>query len=375
MKNKIRHYNLGFTLVELMIFFAIIAIIATIAIPQFASYRSRSFKTQANFATVKVYYGTDRKRNNLEDSKEMFSNQRGEVTYGYCNVSIPRDHRLGELEASAVWKFEFRNDPDKHIVLLRVVPLQENDFFEDIRSRNATSKEREVLVFVHGYNVSFEDAARRTAQMAYDLAFDGSVAFFSWPSKASFDGYPADETTIAWATPHLKQFLRQIAKETKAQTVHVIAHSMGNRALTEALGMIADSSETEIKSKFQQIILAAPDIDKDIFIRDIFPRLSKLPARITLYASSQDKALYASKKFHQYPRAGDAGEGLVILKGLDTVDATVVDTSLLGHSYYAENRSVISDMFYVIIKQLPPSERFGLEPVRESFGEYWRIKQ
>lgn len=249
------------------------------------------------------------------------------------------------------------------------------DFYQSIRARTEASKENEAFVFIHGYNVSFEDAARRTAQMAYDLAFDGLAAFFSWPSKVSLEGYLADKETIEWAIPHIKEFLELMAEKSGAETIHVIAHSMGNKGLAEALGSIADTGKLEMKKQFQQIILAAPDIDKDIFIRDIFPRLSKFPARITLYASSRDKALNASEKFHQSPRAGDAGEGLVILNGLDTVDATNVDTSFIGHSYYAENRSVMSDMFYLIREGLPPEKRFSLEMVSQPVGKYWRIRQ
>lgn len=327
-----------------------------------------------DYAVVRVYYGTDRAKTNTSGPKEMFVAERGEMSLGHCDVSIPRDHRLGELEAPSVFRFEFRENPEKHVVLLDVVPVSPKKFIENIRQRTEESKEKEALVFVHGYNVTFEDAARRTAQMAYDLAFDGPSAFFSWPSKAEYKGYPADEVSIKWATPHIEEYLRMVALESGAKTVHVIAHSMGNRGVTAALNNIAKSESLNLKNKFQQIILAAPDIDKDIFVRDIFPRLSKLPARITLYASSRDKALIASKEFHQYPRAGDAGDGLVVLKGLDTVDATNVDTSFLGHSYYAENRSVISDMYYVVGENLPPKERFGLEMVKQSFGKYWRIK-
>jgi len=327
------------------------------------------------YAVIRVYYGTDRNRTGSEDPEEVFGSERGDLSVGFCDVSIPREHRLGELEEPSILRLEFREDPEKHVVLLRVVPQKEAPFFQDLKSRTETSKKREALVFVHGYNVTFEDAARRTAQMAYDLAFDGPAAFFSWPSKGTYEGYPADETTIAWATPHLKTFLEEIATNSEAKTVHLIAHSMGNRGLMDALGMIAESARPTAQSKFQEIVLAAPDIDKDIFVRDVFPRLAKFSSRVTLYSSSRDKALLASTKFHQYPRAGDTGDGLVIMKDLDTVDATHVDTSFIGHSYFAENRSVISDMFYLIGERLPPQMRFGLEPVKDARGQYWRFKQ
>ena len=226
---------------------------------------SKSASAPPNYAVVRVYYGTDRARTNSSDPKEMFGVRRGEVSLGYCDVSIPRDHDLGKIEKPSIFRLEFRESPEKHVALLDVVPVSRKIFFDDIQERTTESKEHEALLFVHGYNVSFEDAAKRTAQMTYDLAFDGPSAFFSWPSKAEFEGYPADETSIKWATPHIEGFLRMVALESGAETVHVIAHSMGSRGVTAALNSIANSGSSNLKKKFQQIVLAAPDIDKDIF--------------------------------------------------------------------------------------------------------------
>jgi len=78
------------------------------------------------------------------------------------------------------------------------------------------------------------------------------------------------------------------------------------------------------------------------------PRRSSRCDRLTLYASSLDKALVASRKIHRYARAGDAGDDIVIVEGLDSIDASAVDTSLLGHSYFGDNRSVISDIYNLL---------------------------
>ena len=102
--------------------------------------------------------------------------------------------------------------------------------------------------------------------------------------------------------------------------------------------------------RFEEVILTAPDIDADVFSRDIAPRLQATNSRITMYASSKDKALMASKKFHHYARAGDSGSGLVVVPGVDTIDATKVNTSFWGHS---PSRSVISDMYYLLSKRTP----------------------
>ncbi|MFZ2407417.1 MAG: alpha/beta fold hydrolase [Methylobacter sp.] len=255
---------------------------------------------------------------------------------------------------------------------MEVNPQPEQDFFSSLRSQIKNSKEKQAFVFVHGYNVSFEDAARRTAQMAYDLGFDGAPIFFSWPSQDKTAAYTVDEANQEWAVPHLKTFLTGVSSRTGAKKIYLIAHSMGTRALSAALREMAN--ERPNHRLFKEVVLAAPDIDAEVFQRDIFPKIQPLAGRITLYASSKDKALQASKLVHAYSRAGESEiNRLVIAPGLDTVDASLVDTSFLGHSYYADNRSVISDLYYLLSNGNPPGQRNLLEKNRKS-QKYWAFK-
>ena len=94
---------------------------------------------------------------------------------------------------------------------------------------------------------------------------------------------------------------------------------------------------------------------------------------MTLYASARDRALQLSKRLHNFPRAGDLRDLVTIVDGMDTIDATAVDTDLLGHSYYADNRTVISDLFQLLRYGASPSERFGMHPMSAPGGRYWRF--
>jgi len=326
------------------------------------------------YAEVRVYYATDRNDTGSEEHNDRFGPRRGDViTYGSTVVSIPRDHRLGELERPSVLRFQFRENPERHVVLLDIDTYDSAEFFERVSAKAAASDSSEAFVFVHGYNVSFAAAARRTAQMTYDLGFSGAPVFYSWPSRGALSGYSADETTIAWAPPHIAQFLRDIARRTEAQTIHLIAHSMGNRGMTAALTQLVDEGATDVLSKFKEVILTAPDIDADIFKRDILPKITS-GRRVTLYASAKDRALLASKELHAFPRAGDAGDALIVYDGLDTIDATQVATGFLGHSYFAENASVVSDIFYLVRQRKPAVERESLVRVDDQRGAHFRIK-
>lgn len=324
-------------------------------------------------AVVEVFYATDRDRTGDADPRQYYGGDRGELRYGICRVSIPREHRMGALESPSIWRLEFRPNPDKHVVLLQVQEHDRETYLSNLAARVRASEGKSALLFVHGYNVTFEDAARRTAQLHYDLGFDGAPVFYSWPSRGEFSAYPVDETNVQWTHVHLVEFLRQFVEHSEAEHIYVIAHSMGNRAVTSAISAYL-TEHAEAAARFQEIILTAPDIDADVFRSQIAPGLAAFGAPITLYASSHDRALLASKTFHGYPRAGDAGEGLVLIAGIETIDASATDTSLLGHSYYGDAKSVLADLYYLVREGKRPGERFALQTVETPDGRYWVFK-
>ena len=149
--------------------------------------------------------------------------------------------------------------------------------------------------------------------------------------------------------PHLKDFLLDLATQTGADSINVIAHSMGNRAMTAAIRQISQQQHADAKPLFDRIVLAAPDIDADYFRRDAAPALVKVADHVTLYASSDDQALIASRKVNGYPRAGDSGADIVIAAGIETVDVSGTDLSLLGHSYYGDNETMLRDLSLIHI--------------------------
>lgn len=332
--------------------------------------------TGEEFVRQKVFYGTDRAETGSTAPESRFGTGRskgGELRYGVCEVSIPRDHRMGQIERPSIWRLEVRPDPGKHMVLVGLTPLPRDAFFDRLGDAVGKSEQREALVFVHGFNVSFADAVLRTAQIAYDLGFDGAPITYTWPSRSSLSktGYHADETNAEWTAPHLERFLTEVAARSGARKIHLIAHSMGNRPLTAALRAMAARMQPGAKPLFEHIVLTAPDIDTETF-QQLALQFSKPGRRTTLYASSNDKALQFSRDIHGgYPRAGDSGRDVVVLRGIDTVEVSTVDTSFIGHSYYGDNRSVLSDLFGLIRDGRAPEKRFGLKPRSKGGLRYW----
>lgn len=329
---------------------------------------------EKKYATVRVMFATDRNRTKSNKPDEMFGSVRSKniVSYGICEVSMPRNHKLGELEKASVWKFEYNDDPEKHVLLLKVDVKSKKDFFDKLKKNINASSKKDAFIFIHGYNVSFEDAARRTAQMSYDLGFDGVPVFYSWPSVGKTLSYNVDEGNIEWSQGYIKTFLEDFFKSSESQNIYVIAHSMGNRGLTRALSSIIEQNPNAV-SRIKEIILAAPDIDADVFKKDIAPVLVKSKKPITLYASSNDLALFASKQFSGYFRAGQTGNAMIVLPGIETIDASNVPSDLLGHSYISGTPDVLSDVFQIIHNGKRANQRSNLRAVKNGNQISWEF--
>jgi esterase/lipase superfamily enzyme len=255
-------------------------------------------------------------------------------------------------------------------VLLTATVRPRAEFFAELATKVQQADVPAAFLFVHGFAVTFEDAARRTAQIAYDLGFSGAAIFYSWPSKGSKFAYRDDEKTIEQVKDNLSNFLTDVLEQSQAQKVFLIAHSMGNRAMTHAIATVL-AERPDLRQRLSEVILTAPDIDAEVFTREIAPALIDGGRPITLYASTKDLALEASKMVNGAPRAGDAGAGLVVIGGIETIDATAVDTSLVGHSYFAEERSVLADVFYLVREGFRADKRFGLRVRNIDRGRYW----
>ncbi|MGH9145379.1 MAG: alpha/beta hydrolase, partial [Vicinamibacterales bacterium] len=326
-----------------------------------------------NHAIVKVYYATDRARISYEPLD--YGGDRsptGRLQLGRFDVSVPRDHQLAKVERPTILTF-WREDPNKHFIIVRRIAQTYDQYYREIASLVGQSQRKEVFVFVHGFNVTFESAIYRTAQMAYDLGFDGAPIVYSWPSEGSMVRYPVDLNNNDWTWPNLRWFLEDIAAKTGAQKVHLIAHSMGNRALVNALNRIVTEQRSTPRPRFSQVVLTAPDIDAAQFIQ-LAQSLRSGAERVTLYASSNDEALKLSKAYQGYQRAGDSSPDVVVVPGLDTIDVSAIDTNLIGHFYYGDNRSVLTDIFYLLRDARPPGERFGLRQVTQGPRQWWVFK-
>jgi esterase/lipase superfamily enzyme len=299
------------------------------------------------------------------------------VTYGKVEVIVPAAHRFGET-GSPLWKRLFRLEfRDDHLKVLRMSVQNQQAFFDDIRSSMTSVREGgespHALVYLHGFNVSFENAAIRAAQLGCDLKVLGATAFFSWPSRGTIQAYSADEASIEASEAAITDFLVDFATKCDAAKIHVIAHSMGNRGLLRALQRIAANAATRGKLKFGQFFLAAPDIDRDLFL-DLAKLYPAHAERATLYASNGDLAVHISARVHAAPRAGYFTP-YTVAAGIDTIAVPDFDVDLLGHSYYAQADALLHDMADLMRHNEDPGTRQRIDAASSGGMRFWSLRR
>jgi esterase/lipase superfamily enzyme len=325
---------------------------------------------------VELIFATDRVVNPSGNSfDEKFTNEFGPIVYGTATVSIPPSHQVGMVERPLWYRLEFRENPDKHVVLVSAKVDDSKAVFARAKQLIKADRQKSALVFVHGFNVPFQDAALRAGQLAVDLDLNALPTFFSWPSQGQVTKYTVDETLSERARPHLEAYFEHLVDDTKVDRVFVIAHSMGSRIATASLANLLQRRR-DLRPKFVTLVLAAPDIDGVVFKDQLLPQFARMHVPVTLYASSKDKALVASRKIHSCCRAGEAGDNLILGNGLETIDASSVDTDFLSHSYFAEDRGLLTDLSLLLKDKRPAKLRPMLEgrPIASQKPQYWVIK-
>jgi esterase/lipase superfamily enzyme len=290
------------------------------------------------------------------------------VSYGVCTVSIPPTHKPGRLERPSIWRFERVEDVSKDIVITdrKLIP-SELTFRARLRAA-FTESGSEAFLFIHGYNVRFDDAVRRTAQLFRDLRFDGVPILFSWPGQDAWWRYPAAEDMVDTSARQLEYFLLNTLANERLAAVNVIAHSLGNRVLIRALERLALRQAQN--ARFNNIVLAAPDINVADF--DAVTQVLQSSAfRTTIYSSSKDVALLISKVFHSYPRLGEAPPVRLSAR-IDTIDASAMRRDILGHSYFGDSATALRDLFLLLKQGLDPPKRFLQRRVLGGLP-YWSV--
>ena len=334
---------------------------------------------------VPVFYGTDRKRKDDPKRAVYTSDRARKLELGRALVTVPKTHQVPNIERPFAIRIPYINvtiyeqaeDPKQHFTVQELKALTRDEFIDLTRARVGGSDafKDQAVVFVHGYNTEFDYALFRTAQMAYDLKFDGAALLYSWPSASGVTGYYYDRESSEQAEPYLREFLALVVNDTGAKSVSVIAHSMGNMPLLRVLQALGPSLPPGVR--LNQVILAAPDVDRNLF-ENLAANLRQYGNGITLYCSANDRAMEVARRVAGgIPRAGDVPtEGPLVIAGIDTIDITQTgsDYLALNHSSYAEKSALLNDIGLLLLTgERPPDRRIPiLQRVETPRGEFWR---
>ena len=335
----------------------------------------------ADSVQVPVYFGTTRRIHGGTSWDGYFENVESSpvaLTYGRALVSVPAGLRPGTSDGRGwcrkLGPLQCAKTPANSIMIVDLATLPEPQWHQALNAAIGPAGGRnDLLLYVHGFNNSFTDAVTRAAQMAHDVGFEGTVAAFDWASlHGGVTTYKADETIAKASATQLQEFLGELATQATLGRVIIVAHSMGTRVTSYA---IRDLSAHWPRLVLGQVVFAASDIDSATFVTQLAASVRGRAERLTLYGSARDRAILASKKVvhGSRSRVGSGPPSIVMLDGVDYVDASGVDTDLIGHAYVAENEKLLNDLFYLLQRRLPASKRF-LDPVPYPPGEYYRFR-
>lgn len=289
----------------------------------------------------RVWYCTNRAvRDPMVLNSAKFSGDRGEPEYGLCQVRVDPNRLQGQLTKKS-GNFLIGHRIEKMVELRTFQQYNTLEMFLKLSQEHQRTRRRNSLLFVHGFNVSFNAAIERAAQLAEDLHISGEAFVFSWPSQDTVVDYVADQDRAEKSVDDLarwKELILEAMKYWGEHTLHVVAHSMGNRVLTPAVAKVFSSRNPT--KQLGEVILAAADADIDK-MEDWLSAVVPYANRVSIYASITDKALQVSARLHKSPRFGAMPTSNI---SWDVIHCGGSGNDWIKHSYIFETPAVLRDM-------------------------------
>ncbi len=261
-------------------------------------------------------------------------------------ISVPPGHQAGQIEKPMFGKAS----PDKHFAVTAKRDLDDESFQAEIASHlsGRVGSNRDVLVYVHGFNTSYDEARFRLAQIVTDGRFGGVPVLFTWPAASNLLDYEAAKESAAASRDALGKLLQQLAVTPGVGRIQIVAHSMGTWLVMEALRETAIAGSPDLNARLGNVMLAAPDIDLSVFRAQI----ARLDAsHISVLVSANDRALSISKTLAGNrqrvgaldPRNANDRATLEHL-GVKVYDLQAESAGFIGHDTYADAPDVVRQL-------------------------------
>jgi esterase/lipase superfamily enzyme len=276
--------------------------------------------------TVETLY-TVTTRDRAEPGKNVFGvGKTLEPNYARFDISIPPNHKPANIE----WPKGKTVDPRTDFAVLSQAVLGRADLIQAVRAPKAAPP----VIFVHGYNYNFQESLYRLAQLKTDSRIDGIPIVFSWPSHAALPAYVADKESATYSRDALVKLMADLATARNGE-VDVFAHSMGGWLTIEALRQLKLEGRDDVLDHLR-VIMAAPDIDEDVFTAQL-EVIGRMKIPILILVAADDRALRVSSILGAGTQrvgaldarnpdvaaaAKKAGVSIVDISSLESADAT-----------------------------------------------------
>jgi esterase/lipase superfamily enzyme len=196
---------------------------------------------------------------------------------------------------------------------------------------------RDVLIYVHGFNQTFETAALDAARLSAGIHFHGETMVFSWPSRAKLFDYGYDRESAMWSRDALEEVLAGLIASPATARINLVAHSIGGMPTMEALRQIYARQGTPAARRIGAVVFAAPDLDMDVFTSSV-ARVGELAGKITVISATNDRALALSGFLAGgITRVGAAEQEKLRQLGLTVIDASREGWGIVNHDLFLSN--------------------------------------
>jgi esterase/lipase superfamily enzyme len=198
----------------------------------------------------------------------------------------------------------------------------------------------DVLVYVHGFNQTFETAALDGVHLSDGIRFRGETMVFSWPSKAKLLDYGYDRESAMWSRDALEKVLEALTANPTTGRIHLVAHSVGTMVTMEALRQFYARRGDATAERIGAVVFASPDIDMDVFTSSV-ERIGPLAPKITLITATNDRALALSRWIAGgITRVGAAETAQLEKLGLRVIDASEQGWGMVNHDLFLSNSEI-----------------------------------
>jgi len=325
------------------------------------AFRRMTVPQLAEQGTFQFFYATNRVSADPQGPvPDRFETQReSQLKFGLFDTRIEPSLGLGMILDASDW---FLNE---EIRLLDVSAMEREAFVEKLREQVGESPYGSLLLVVHGFREAFPSALRKTAFLAHVLDINTPVVVFDWPGDqgSSLGGYRRARGEAQASGAELAALLELVVEEVRPERLWMIANSMGGQVVVDAFHVLdGDADYSDLQTEIENVVLTAPDVDHEEFNTQFKKEITDLAENVTVYVSSNDRALLASRLINRGLRLGEstldpgnpgqvqqtekiselleAGDDSLVL-----VDVTPVNRTRNFHNFSLETPEFFDDLF------------------------------